>query len=123
MAEVKWPRSFQDATELPVDQVSAIVEALIAELDRRDGDIEAEPGTWHESPLSRYRLPDGIEDESVEDDPEGFDPEEDMCLAGDDRVTSGFVSGANSLADLGAGDADDAECNGPPSLCDWEILP
>jgi hypothetical protein len=49
-------------------------------------------------------------DTGVEDDPQGFDPEEDMCLAGDDRVASGSCTGASLLCeDTGPGDADDAE--------------
>ena len=85
MAEqIRWPRDFAEATDLPADQVGAIVEALIAELDRRSGDIEAEPGTWAEDVLSRFRKGDAIEDLSVEDGPKGFDPETDFCQAGDD---------------------------------------
>ena len=49
-------------------------------------------------------------DHGIEDDPQGFDPEEDMCLAGDDRIGSGSLTGAMLLCeDTGPGDADDAE--------------
>jgi len=42
MADIKWPRSFRKATELPREEVAAIVEQLIAELDTRDGDPDIE---------------------------------------------------------------------------------
>lgn len=71
----------------------------------------------------RYGNPFGEDDEdddpdtSVEDDPRGFDPEEDMCLAGDDRVSSGSCTGAMLLCeDTGPGDADDAEESGDLEL-------
>jgi len=49
-------------------------------------------------------------DTSAEDAPEGFDPEEDMCLAGDDQVISGSVLGKDfERNDSGPGNADDAE--------------
>ena len=56
MAEfiVPWPQSFEGATELPPEQVGMIIEALIAELDKRDGDPDLE------------------------------DDADDMCAAGDD---------------------------------------
>lgn len=67
----------------------------IAMLDVLDGDADLEPDD---------------EDIGVEDGPEGFDPEEDMCLAGDDRVMSGSCTGAGPVCeDTGPGDADDAE--------------
>ena len=50
-------------------------------------------------------------DHGIEDDPQGCDPEEDMCLAGDDRIGSGSLTGASLVCeDRGPGDADDAEC-------------
>jgi len=70
MADIKWPRSFRGATALPADQVGAIVEALIAELDRRAGDIEAEPGTWTEDLALRRRkgvIGDDHEEHGLED--------------------------------------------------------
>jgi len=42
MADIKWPRSFRKATELPADEVAVIVEQLIAVLDERDGDPDIE---------------------------------------------------------------------------------
>lgn len=39
-----WPASFRDATALPPEEVGALVEALIAELDRRDPDCDLEDG-------------------------------------------------------------------------------
>jgi hypothetical protein len=49
-------------------------------------------------------------DTGIEDDPRGFDPEEDMCLAGDDRVASGPAAGLGmGWGTDGPGDADDAE--------------
>jgi hypothetical protein len=48
-------------------------------------------------------------DTSAEDASEGFDPEEDMCLAGDDRVMSGPVSLYGNRVDTGPGEADDGE--------------
>lgn len=63
MADMKWPRSFRSATALPTDQMATIIEQLIAELDRRDGDLDLE---------------DDDPDTSAEDAPEGFDPEEDV---------------------------------------------
>jgi hypothetical protein len=58
-------------------------------------------------------LEDDDPDASVEDDPKGFDPEEDMCLAGDDRVASGSCTGAMLICeDTGPGDADDQEPDG-----------
>jgi hypothetical protein len=49
-------------------------------------------------------------DTSVEDDPRGFDPEEDRCGAGDDGVFSGAtVLGYYGTKYDGPGDADDAE--------------
>lgn len=70
------------------------------------------PGGEHE-PMDRAGHEDDEDadpDTSVEDGPEGFDPEEDMCLAGDDRVCSGPASRVMLLyEDEGPGDADDAE--------------
>lgn len=69
----------------------------------------------HKAPTLTRSMPDeDAEDDdpdiSVEDDTLGFDPEEDMCLAGDDRVFSGPVLSPGVYgADNGAGDADDAE--------------
>ncbi|ODP39357.1 hypothetical protein [Sphingomonas turrisvirgatae] len=62
----------------------------------------------------RYFLNEDDEDDdpdtSVEDDPTGFDPEEDMCLAGDDGVFSGPASQMGLLrVEDGAGSEDDAE--------------
>ena len=49
-------------------------------------------------------------DTSAEDAPEGFDPETDMCLAGDDGVFSGAASSLGLFrADNGPGDAADEE--------------
>ena len=49
-------------------------------------------------------------DHGIEDDPLGCDPEEDMCLAGDDRIGSGSLTRASLICeDTGPGDADDAE--------------
>jgi len=49
-------------------------------------------------------------DTSAEDAPEGFDPETDMCLAGDDGVFSGAASSLGLFrADGGPGDAVDEE--------------
>jgi hypothetical protein len=46
----------------------------------------------------------------VEDSPQGFNPEEDMCLAGNDHIASGPVMGGGAIVrELGPGDADDAE--------------
>ena len=56
MADIKWPRSFRKATELPADEVAVIVEQLIAVLDERDGDPDIElsgdeqDGGWPERP-------------------------------------------------------------------------
>lgn len=38
-----WPASFRDATELPPEEVGALIEALIAELDGRQPDPDLEP--------------------------------------------------------------------------------
>jgi len=38
MSRLRWPRSFERASALPVDQMGALIEALIAEMDRRGGD-------------------------------------------------------------------------------------
>ncbi|HEV7787117.1 MAG TPA: hypothetical protein VGQ28_17370 [Thermoanaerobaculia bacterium] len=64
--------------------------------------------------LTGWPLDEGDEDDDpdtgVEDGPKGFDPEDDMCLAGDDRVASGSCTRASLLyEDTGPGDADDAE--------------
>lgn len=44
MADLRtsWPASFRDAQELPPEDVGALVEALIAELDRREPDPNME---------------------------------------------------------------------------------
>jgi len=53
---------------------------------------------------------DSDADTSIEDDQQGFDGEEDCCLAGDDRVTSGPVMGITEANwNMGPGDADDGE--------------
>jgi hypothetical protein len=79
MAEtINWPRDFREATTLPASQVAIIVEALINELDRREDDIEAEPGTWTENLNGRRRKGNEQEDTGVEDAREGFDPECDF---------------------------------------------
>ncbi len=49
------------------------------------------------------------DDTSVEDDPHGFDPEQDMCGAADDWIASGSCGAYVALPDSGAGDPDDAE--------------
>lgn len=83
---------------LPRPILSRLTARLIDRLDEIDGDCDLE---------------DDDADESVEDDPRGFDPEEDMCLAGDDRVASGSCAGASLLyEEEGPGDADDAEPDG-----------
>lgn len=67
----------------------------------------------HKTPRLMQSLPheDAEEDDAdtgVEDG--AFDPEEDMCLAGDDRVCSGSATRAMLICeDTGPGDADDAE--------------
>lgn len=52
---------------------------------------------------------DDDQDTSAEDAPEGFDPEQDMCLAGDDRVESGRVreDGMSGPADKPGDDVDE----------------
>lgn len=77
------------ATEAPPELVANLIEQLIHVLDLADGDADLE---------------DGDPDTGVEDDPLGFDPEQDCCPAGDDRI-----GGEHSD---GAGDADDAEPDG-----------
>jgi len=57
MADIKWPRSFRKATELPREEVAAIVEQLIAELDRRDPEDDLE--------LT------GLEDDFMKHEPDG----------------------------------------------------
>ena len=144
MADIKWPRTFRRATELPAAQVAALVEQLIAELDRRDGDTDVElngdeeddPGDlkdtafpeWHTR--GRHKLyggkwehPNGMgehvaqedsedddPDTSAEDAPAGFDPEQDMCTAGDDGVFSGSATLHDVMRpDYGPGDSVDEE--------------
>lgn len=76
--QVKWPRSFRKATELPADEVAVIVEALITVLDVMGGDIEAEPGTWLENIGQRHRkggtTEDAEDDDSAEEDDHSGDP-------------------------------------------------
>jgi hypothetical protein len=73
MAEhLNWPRSFRDAVQLPADQVGALVEALIDALDRRDGDIEAEPGTWPDHHSARRRKGGTNEDYEEGGEEDGF---------------------------------------------------
>jgi hypothetical protein len=76
---------------------------------RRSGAIDGKPlNDWGQGLHEDAEEDDG--DTGVEDGPKGFDPEEDMCLAGDDRVVSGPVvcGGAVSTADY-PGNEDDAE--------------
>jgi hypothetical protein len=83
---------------LPRPILRALATRIIERLDEIDGDPDLE---------------DDDPDTGVEDGPEGFDPEEDMCLAGDDRIASGSCTGAMLLCeDTGPGDADDAEPDG-----------
>jgi hypothetical protein len=68
----------------------------------------------HEMP-GTYTSEDDEDDDpdtGVEDSPGGFDPEEDCCVAADDRICSGSGTGAGGafLNDLGPGDATDCEC-------------
>lgn len=78
--------------------LAQIIDRAIERLDEIDGDADLEPDD---------------EDTSVEDSPLGFDPEEDMCLAGDDRIASGSCTGAGLVCeDSSPGDADDAEPDG-----------
>ena len=90
MADIKWPRSFRKATELPREEVAAIVEKLITELDRRDPEDDLEltgleddfmqheadgPGCaiadpidvgWHERPGMGFMGSERVESEDCE---------------------------------------------------------
>jgi hypothetical protein len=73
MADIKWPRSFQQAAELPADQVALIVEQLIAELDRREPEPDLEPSGdemdvgWPERPgMGHPSLDQRVESEDCE---------------------------------------------------------
>ena len=94
MADIKWPRSFRKATELPADEVAVIVEQLIAVLDERDGDPDIELSgdeqdiawtEWHKRGPSRQRSAsretvgsmdseDEEEDDADEEDDHSGDP-------------------------------------------------
>ncbi|TKD52061.1 hypothetical protein [Sphingomonas baiyangensis] len=63
------PFRLRNAVEAEIEQHLSRVEILIARLDRIDPDPDLE---------------DDDPDTSVEDDPRGFDPETDVCEAGDD---------------------------------------
>jgi hypothetical protein len=94
-----------------------------------DGDGDRSYAEWHSLPVATRRSgaidgkplndwgqgvaeddEDDDPDTSVEDGPEGFDPEEDMCSAGDDRVFSGpaVLGGAISSTEH-PGNEDDSE--------------
>lgn len=79
------------------DDTGNAIELLIEKLDRMTPDPDLE----EDDP-----------DSSIEDDVRGFDPEEDCCVAGDDRVCSGaavnFGGGGDDRAYL-IGSEDDAE--------------
>ena len=79
---------------LPRAMLDRLVARMIDRMDELDGDADLE---------------DADEDEGVEDGPEGFDPEEDCCPAGDDRVMSGAVlsNGVNELWLAGSDDDDE----------------
>ena len=98
------------------DKIGNAIEVMIALLDLAEPDPEAEGSTWPDDlrAVDRLHLPDDSEDDDpdtgLEDDPQGFDPEEDCCAAGDDCARSGSVTRAGLVCeDLGPGDADDAE--------------
>lgn len=72
-------------------------------------------GTEHED------VEDSDADTSIEDHPLGFDPETDICLAGDDRVTSGAVCQSwhdRTPPGWGIGDELDAEPRYAPASMD-----
>ena len=50
--------------QIPRERLEALSEAVIASLDMMDGDPDLEPDDL---------------DTGIDDDPRGFDPEEDMC--------------------------------------------
>lgn len=95
MADIKWPRSFRKATELSDDQVGAIIEQLIAELDRRSPDDDLElTGTEddfmkHEADGIGCHISDpgggNVEDEGEE--------ETDVCSAHDDGCGPVIIHG------------------------------
>lgn len=86
-------------------QLAAFITVAIDVLDALDGDGEAEdegdgePITWTEAEGARRNdcapddAEDDDEDESVEDNPLGIDPEEDMCGAGDDGCAPRWLNG------------------------------
>jgi hypothetical protein len=107
-------------------KLGSFVEVAIGLMDLEDGDPEIEANgdeedqsfpeatgprghviTGAADPIEDAEEDDG--DVAVEDDPLGFDPEEDMCGAGDDRVTSGAVVHGHHQGHDGPGDAEDAE--------------
>ena len=73
-------------------KLAAFVAVAIDLIDAMDGDPDIE---------------DDDLDTGVEDAPEGFDPEVDCCIAGDDGVFSGSHLGGRQA--FGPGDAVDAE--------------
>lgn len=82
------------APAAPRSAVEAIIEKAIAALDELDGDPDIEQTDAEDDFVLSYWARQSAAgqpgcsiadcDSSVEDDPKGFDPEEDMCLAGDD---------------------------------------
>ncbi|SOB88291.1 hypothetical protein SAMN06297144_3442 [Sphingomonas guangdongensis] len=101
------------------------VELLIARLDAEDGDTDLEEtgaeDSFVEHLASGPGCPVSDPDCAIEDDPAGFDPEDDCCAAGDDMVAAGpvvergrWLDGASDWqrqwrAGLHIGDEDDAE--------------
>jgi hypothetical protein len=76
---------------------------------RRSGAIDGKPfNDWGQGVHEDAEEDDG--DTGVEDGPKGFDPEEDMCSAGDDRVFSGPVTRGGPVDGCDyPGSEDDAE--------------
>jgi len=88
MADLRtsWPRSFRKATALPPEEVGALIEALIAELDKRDGDPDLEdsdPCSLHTDERGNYLFPkDGgyLTEDDEEDDPAGMNDDDGYNL-------------------------------------------
>lgn len=106
MSRVRWPRTFAQAVALSADEVAAIVETLIAELDCRDGDLDIEdddPCNGYPDRNGRCMVhADQFYGVRLEDDEDGHDQEQDI----DAGVVPTFGTDQDSrrLGELGAGD-------------------